>query len=85
MPTARPIIRARVGVVVEMVATDATVKMVDMVMPTPSAAVISGSPAAISEPKVTDKTMKATKTPIRSVRPTPAPVEVYMSPPSVVV
>ena len=73
------------GVVVEMVATEAMVRMVDMVMPTPRAAVIRGSPAAISEPKVTERTMKATNTPIRSVSPTPAPVEVYMSPPSVVV
>ena len=68
-----------------MVATDAMERMVDMVMPTPRAAVIRGSPAAIREPKVIDSTMKATNTPIRSVRPTPAPVEVYMSPPSVVV
>ena len=38
-----------------------------------------------SEPNVTDSTKKATNTPIRSVTPTPAPVVVYMSPPSVVV
>ena len=42
MPTANPIIRARVGVVVEMVATEAMVRMVDIVMPTPRPAVING-------------------------------------------
>ena len=85
MPTARPIISASVGVVEEMVVTDATVRIPPMVMPTPSTAVSSGSPAARSEREGDGQDDEGDETPIRSVRPMPAPVLVYMSPPSVTV
>ena len=85
MPTARPIIKASVGVVEEIVATDATVRIPPMVMPTPSTAATSGRPAARNEAKVIARTAKASSTPSSSVTPMLTPVLVYMSPPSVTV
>ena len=48
-------------------------------------AVSNGIPAASSDRKVIVSTKKATTTPMMSVRPMPAPLLVYMSPPSVTV
>src|SRR6478609_5113397 len=81
MPTARPIISARVGVVEETVATDATTRIPANVMPTPRPAVSSGRPAASNETKVTASTTKTTATPISSVALIAVPVLVYMEPP----
>src|SRR3954451_22638474 len=77
MPTARPIISARVGVVEETVATDATTRIPANVMPTPRPAVSSGRPAASNETKVTASTTKATATPISSVALIAVPVLVH--------
>ncbi len=70
MPTARPIIIARVEVVEPRSRTFASAVIEETPMPTPMIAVSSGSPAATSEPKVTTRTKPAMTTPTIS----PAPV-----------
>ena len=69
MPTARPIIIARVEVVVPRSSTFASAVIVETPMPTPMSAVSSGSPAAISEPKVMTRTTAAIAIPMISVAP----------------
>lgn len=69
MPTARPIIIASVEVVEPRSRTLASAVIVETPMPTPMRAVSSGSPAAISEPKVMTRTTAAMATPMISVAP----------------
>ena len=85
MPTASPIISARVGVVVDTVVNDATVSTPASVVPTPRAAVTRGRPAASRDENVIASTRKAMATPISSVVLSPTPVLVYIAPPSVLV
>lgn len=80
MPTARPIIIARVAVVEPRSITEASAVIAETPMPTPISAVISGSPAATSEPKVMTRTMPATTTPMTSVIPVSG-ITISASPP----
>ncbi len=56
-----------------------------MPMPTPTIAVSSGIPAAMSEPKVITSTTRATTTPIASADPPGGPASDRASPPMAVV
>ena len=67
MPTARPSITARIGVVDEIVATRVTIIRIVIAMPTPISAVTRGRPAATSEPRTTVSTNNATTRPIASM------------------
>ncbi len=69
MPTARPIIIASVEVVEPRSSTFARAVISETPIPTPMSAVSSGSPAAISDPKVITSTTAATATPMISVAP----------------
>ena len=68
MPTARPSMRASSGVVEETVAKPVAPKISATVRPTPSSAVSSGMPAARSEPRVSQSTIRATSTPTPSLQ-----------------
>lgn len=67
MPTARPSITARIGVVELMAATRVTSSRIAMAMPTPTTAVIRGRPAATSDPNTTVSTTRATMSPTASM------------------
>lgn len=69
MPTARPIIIASVEVVEPRSSTLASAVIDETPMPTPISAVSSGSPAAMSEPKVMTSTTAASAIPMTSVAP----------------
>ncbi|CAM5394778.1 hypothetical protein SCYAM73S_04352 [Streptomyces cyaneofuscatus] len=69
MPTARPIIMASVEVVEPRSRAVASAVISETPMPTPIRAVSSGSPAAISEPKVMTRTTPAMATPMISAAP----------------
>ena len=67
MPTARPNITARTGVTL-LRFTQWVASRIDMLpSPTPKMAVISGSPAATTDPKVKISTIKAMPTPMASL------------------
>ena len=70
MPTAKPIMEAKVGVISEMVSVNTVETCTPrMPMPTPMMAEISGMPAATKEPKVISSTIAATIRPIISALP----------------
>lgn len=69
MPTARPIIIARVEVVEPRSRVLASAVIAETPMPTPMRAVSSGRPAATSEPKVMTRTTAATAMPMISLLP----------------
>ena len=73
---------ARSGVVEETVAKPVAPKISAMVSPTPSSAVSSGMPAARSEPRVSQSTIRATSTPTPSDALTPGVLPPYASPPT---
>ncbi len=81
MPTARPIIIARVEVVVPRSRALASAVIVETPMPTPIRAVSSGKPAASREPKVITRTTAAIAMPMISVDPVSG-VAVSASPPT---
>ena len=81
MPTARPIISARVGVEVFTSVKAATDSTPHIARATPRIAVTIGMPAASSDPKVTARTTRATRTPIPSVAETWTDLLVKIWPP----
>ena len=69
MPTARPIIVARIGVVVPTVVNTVAMLIPNTPSPTPTSAERIGSPEATSEPKVMISTTSATPMPSSSLVP----------------
>ncbi len=67
MPTARPIMSASSGAELETVVNAESIMIAPITIPTPSRALISGIPAASSEPKVMTSTTPAKTTPNTSV------------------
>ncbi len=81
MPTARPNITASSGVVEEMVITAVAPTITVMVSATPRMAVISGIPAARSDPRVKNSTTIAITTPRPSTMLKLGTLLLYASPP----
>ena len=81
MPTASPSINASMGVVDVSSANAVTKKMPAIETPTPIIAIMSGMPAASSEPSVSSSTTKAMITPIASVGLMPGTATEKASPP----
>ncbi len=71
MPTARPSMVANSGAVDDTGANAATMRIELEATPTPTSAVTSGTPAAITDRKVIAKTTKAIPRPTISVQSTP--------------
>src|SRR5829696_2232659 len=82
MPTARPIISARVGAVDDSVTRFDVSSRAPIPTPMPTIAVSRFIPAASSDPKVSTSTRTATTTPTNSVAPMVTPVEPKASPPT---
>ena len=80
MPTASPIMTARTGVVELMSVKLAVARMPSMPTPTPTAAAMSGVPAATREPKVMSRTIAAMATPTSSTAEMPIPTSWSMLP-----